>query len=81
MRGMKTALAGLAFFLAAIAFFACLAVAFDEYRFTAGILPVFRANGGLTPNGLLALFIAVPLCVFCLWAGFSLIGNDKDPPA
>jgi len=81
MRGMKTALAGFAFFLAAIAFLACLAVAFDEYRLTAGTLPVFRANGGLTPNGLLALLIAVPLCVLCLWAGFSLIENDKDPPA
>ena len=81
MRGMKTALAGFAFFLAAIAFLVCSAVAFDEYRLTAEILPVFRGKGGLTTNGALALLIAVPLCVLCLWAGFSLIGNDNDPPA
>lgn len=80
MRGMRTALAGFAFLLAAIAFLACMAVAFDEYGLAAEMPPVFRARGGLTPVGLLVLLIAVPLCPIGLWAGLSLIGNDNEPP-
>jgi hypothetical protein len=81
MRGMKTALAGFAFFLAVIAFLACLAVAFYSYELAPGSLPVLRIGSGLTPVGLLVLIFATPSCLLSLWAGFSLIGRDKnDPP-
>lgn len=78
---MKTTLAGMAFLVAAVAFLACLAVAFDELGLTYGVLPMFRANGGLTPAGLLALLIAAPLGALSLWAGVSLTGSDKTPPS
>jgi len=75
---MKTALACFAFLLAALAFLACLAVALDEYGLAAEMPPVLRANGGITPVGLLVLLIAVPLFPLGLWAGLSLIGNGND---
>ena len=80
MRGMKTALAGFAFLLAAIAFLACLAVAFDEYGLAADMPPVLRANGRLTTVGGLALLVAFPLCVGSLGLGCWLLGSDNDPP-
>jgi hypothetical protein len=57
---------------------ACLAVAFDGYGLTVGVLPVLRPNGGISPFGVLFLAFGVPLCPLGLWAGLSLL--NQTPP-
>jgi hypothetical protein len=72
---MRLGLAILAFMFSLVALLACLAVALEGYGVTAGLLPVLRSNGGVTPFGALLLIAAVPLCPLFTWAGISFLNG------